>query len=369
MKFLTKIVIIGALALTTAQACSEIFINKGGKHVVGRNNELGINVAFENKFGYIGQKHKTLLLLNDSKIPQAKLKTWTTKYGHIGRAVTYGTYADGMNTQGVSIAYQMMIGSKYPKYNPKDKRDVISIFDIGTYVLGVASSTKEAIKLLKELQHVESYTQFSMHEKPIFIPQHISIRDKSGHSAVIEFINGKTIIHDEAKNIMTNQPTYDWQLKNAAKYSSMKVTNKKPNPEFENRVINYSAIYNMTGAHKNQTAMLGIPGDFTPPSRFVRGSVWLDNMMAPKSSVEARAQARSLIDAIAVFAVTTKDLVLWQNIKDLDNGLYYYKNLYMFTGKDSLYANDIEQGFTKIDLNDIDFSVIPADQPKTFNIK
>jgi choloylglycine hydrolase len=145
MRLLIKVALISAIALTTAQACSEIFINKGGKHVVGRNNELGANVAFENSFGYIGQKHKTKLLLNSSKIPKAKLKTWTTKYGHIGRAVTYGIYADGMNTQGVSIAYQMMIGSKYPKYNPKDKRDVISIFDIGTYVLGVASSTKEAI--------------------------------------------------------------------------------------------------------------------------------------------------------------------------------------------------------------------------------
>ena len=369
MNLVTKITLAAMLTLSTAQACSEIFINKNGKHVVGRNNEFGANVTVHNATGYIGQVHTTSVNMPSQKIPKSALKTWTTKYGYVGRVINpiLNQVTDGMNTEGVSIGYLFFAGTKYPTYNEKSSKKVLAFSDIGTYVLARAKSTTEAIKLLKNLQLVEAKGALGYSTDLVEYPEHISIRDKSGHSAIIEFIDGKTVFYEDAKNVMTNAPSYKWQLENAAQYSSLKTTNTKANPKFASRVINYDAIYNMLGGHKNQTAMLGLPADFTPPSRFVRATVWLDNMMPVYSSLQARAQARSIIDAIATFTVDMKDILTWQNIKDLDNGLYYYKDLYMYTGKDSLFAYDIEQGFTKIDLNEIDFTVIPFDQVKKFN--
>ncbi len=369
MKFITRLALSAILAITSAQACSEIFINKDGKHVVGRNNEFGSNITVPNAVSYVGQKHTTSINMPSQKIPKSKLKIWSNKYGYVGRIVNpmLNQVTDGMNTEGVSVAYLFFAGAKYPDYDKNSNKKVLGFGDIGTYVLSKAKSTKEAIKLLKELQLVGANASVNRSTQMILFPQHISIRDKSGHSAVIEFVDGKVVFYENAKDVMTNAPSYAWQLKNAAQYSSMKITNTKPNPKFEKRVINYDTIYNATGAHKNQTAMLGLPADFTPASRFARATVWLDNMMPVYSSVQARAQARSLIDAIATFTVDMKDILTWQNIKDLDNGLYYYKDLYMFTGKNSLFAYDIEQGFTKVDLNEIDFTVIPDDQPKWFN--
>lgn len=302
------------------------------------------------------------------KIPKARLKTWSNKYGYVDRIINpkLNQVVDGMNTEGLSIAYLFLAGTSFPIYDPENSKSVLGFADVGTYVLSRASNTSEAIVLLKELQLVEAKATLADGSERMLFPEHISTRDKSGHSAIIEFIEGKVVWYEDAKNVMTNAPVYSWQLKNAAQYSSLKTTNTKPNPKFAKRVINYDTIYNMEGAHANQTAMLGLPADFTPPSRFVRATVWLDNMMPVHSSVQARAQARVLIDAVATFTVNMSDMLTWQNIKDLDNGLYHYKNLYMYTGKDSLYAYDIEQGFTKIDLNEIDFTVIPSDQKIDF---
>lgn len=54
MKLFTKVILSTVLTVAITQACTEIFINKNGKHVVGRNQEFGTNVIVENAVGYIG---------------------------------------------------------------------------------------------------------------------------------------------------------------------------------------------------------------------------------------------------------------------------------------------------------------------------
>jgi len=195
---------------------------------------------------------------------------------------------------------------------------------------------------------------------------HLSIRDKSGKSAVIEWIDGKTVINVDAGNVMTNSPSYPMQLKNAAKYSSMKITNTKMNKEFENRFIDYKTIFNMEGARPDQTALMGLPADFTPPSRFVRGTVLLDNMIVPNNSTHARMQATEIIGAVATIGIDTNDLALWYVVKDLDNLVFYSKNAYFFQAPKKVTAYDPAVGYEILDLKAINFNEIPLEWQKEY---
>ncbi len=106
--------------------------------------------------------------------------------------------------------------------------------------------------------------------------------------------------------------------------------------------------------------------DFTPASRFVRATVLLDNMMVPKNSTHARRQATEMLGAIATIGVSYDDLALWYTIKDLDNLVVYYQELYFFQSPKKLVARDPAEGFSRYNLKDIDFKTLPMGFAKEY---
>ncbi len=369
MKIVTKIALMLVATSTIVSACGDIFVNKGGFHVEARSMEFGANIANEVIVRFIGQKQTSNIMINLDKIPKKQIFSWEYKNGFVGRGDEWrpAFTLDGLNDKGVSVAFLYAPGiTTYPEYDKKDKRKVISAYDMPIYILTTADSTKDAVEKIKKLQWVDAGFEIYPDQFVKNIPMHLSIRDKNGNSAVVEFINGKMVVNENAKNVMTNSPAYPEQLKNAAKYASLKDTNTKMNKEFENRVINYKEIYNMPGARADQTALLGLPADFTPPSRFVRGTVLLDNMMVPQNSTHARRQATDVIGAIATIGVSYSDLALWYTVKDLDNLVVYYEELYFFQSPTQLIARDPATGYSKYDLNDIDFKTLPMGFAKEY---
>lgn len=369
MKILTKLALSLILSSSLANACGEVFVNKGGYHVTSRSMEFGRNMAFDTLVRYVGQKQTSNIIINLDKIPSSEIASWKYEYGFVGRGDRFrgGVLVDGLNEKGVSIAALYLAGvTQYPTYDKNNKRDVISIYDVGTYILSKAKSTDDAVKKLKNLQVVGGAIEASPGLFVKNLPLHFSIRDKSGKSVIVEWIDGKTIINENAGNVMTNAFKYDEQLKYAKKYSSLKMTNTKQNPEFKNRVIEYEKIYTMQGARPTQTALLGIPGDFTPPSRFVKATVLLDNMVVPKSSTQARLLATEILGSIATIGVSYDDLNLWYVVKDLDNLVFYSKDLYYYQTDNSVYAFDPAAGYDKIELKNIDFKTLPLGNEKMF---
>ena len=138
------------------------------------------------------------------------------------------------------------------------------------------------------------------------------------------------------------------------------------NKEFENRVIDYKMVFNQPGAIPAQNGILGVPGDYTPPSRFVKATVITDNMVAPQNSAQAKMQAVQALGNDATIGVTHRDLSLWYAIKDLDNLVFYSKNLYYHQTDNSLYAYDATSGYESIELKNINFNVLPQGSPKEF---
>ena len=92
-----------------------------------------------------------------------------------------------------------------------------------------------------------------------FAPLHYSVHDAGGKSIVIEYVDGKLHVYDNAVGVLTNSPTYEWHIQNLRNYVNLTAENAKP-----------VKIGNVTYAGTGQGSGLhGLPGDPTPPSRFV----------------------------------------------------------------------------------------------------
>ena len=357
MKILISAVVISASLTSHVQACSDIFINKAGYHIEGRTLDFLVNLAFQDRIGFIGDENTTDVVLDAERIPSTQLTSWKNKYGYFGRAAFNGEkMIDGMNTQGFSIAILYLPGTKFPAYDENNKNPVLAIYDIGSYLLSQASTVPEALKLLRSHQLVKSALKAKEGYFIKDIPIHYVIRDKTGESAVIEFMNGQVQIYENAGNIMTNAPSFDWQRQNASYYDSLSANDKKPNEQFSKSFYNYEHIYK-TSSFKGEANLMGLPGDFTPPSRFARASVLLNNLPTPASKQVALYQVSSLIDSLAVPALEGASPTLWSSIKDLDEGVYYVKNIALFQGDRTIYPMSITNGYTAFDLKSIDFKV------------
>ena len=130
---------------------------------------------------------------------------------------------------------------------------------------------------------------------------HIAIEDKTGNSAVIEFIDGKMVVHAGRQyRVMTNKPQYDQQLKNLARYKDFGGTIEE------------------------------VPGNVLPMDRFVRASYFLKYLPKPENAEVAAAYLMSLVSTISVpfgapyIGVSGTYPTWWRTLSDLGNGVFYF---------------------------------------------
>ncbi|MDD2752271.1 MAG: linear amide C-N hydrolase, partial [Candidatus Omnitrophica bacterium] len=141
----------------------------------------------------------------------------------------------------------------------------------------------------------------------------------------IEFIEGEVQVHDNPVGVMTNRPDFGWQINNLRNYINLDAHDKK------DRVLNGLKI-EPTGVG---SGMLGLPGDWTPPSRFVRLAYSLDAALPAKNAKEAVNLAEHLLNSVDIPKgaikenpapfITLEGNAEWVVIKDLTNLDLYYK--------------------------------------------
>lgn len=327
----------------TAVACSDIFINHPNAHIEARSMDFGMNIALDDTFAFIGQENTTDVVLDAEKIPVQSLTSWKNKYGYWGRRVfNTSKVDDAMNTEGLSISGLYLDGyTQYPEYNPADKRPVLGVFDMINFLISQAKNVDEAVALVKDRQIVQSAGEI----KPgIFLkntPLHFVLRDKTGKSAVVEFVEGKTLVYTNAGNVMTNSPTYPEHLEMVKKYGGLNV--------------------------EKDNSLTGMPGGFDSPERFARGHLLTRYLPVPSSAQEALYQADFVISSCSVpyFGKPGsgyRSNTIWKVLKDLDRGVVYTKNLVYFQGGGKIVPTHVaNDGYTIIDLKTIDFTRVPVE--------
>jgi penicillin V acylase-like amidase (Ntn superfamily) len=308
--------VVSALTLTVtlslmtepATACSRVFWNDNGQaNVVARTMDLYMSDEAELVISPRG-------LERDGGTGDDNAATWTSQYG--SAAVTaFGVAAtDGLNEAGLAANLLYLTGSEYAERD--ESFPGLSNVMIAQYVLDNFATVREALAALDTVQVVA--TEVVGRTWPL----HLSLADAGGDSAVIEFIDGRMVVHHGRDvTVMTNEPTYGEQIANLANYRPF-------------------------------GGDLSLPGDIDPLSRFVRAATYLETLPAPENVREAVAGAYSIARNVAVpfgaqdsSASGAEDTwsTLWFTLADTTNLTYYFQS----TRSPNLYW---------VDFDNVDFS-------------
>jgi penicillin V acylase-like amidase (Ntn superfamily) len=311
---------IGGLFLSVALmgsvfACSNVAVSGNGYTAVARSMDLTINTGNVFALGRRGEKNTSDLNMGPA---DATPVTWVNSHNFMGQTGMAGPdILDGINDAGVYVGFLYLPAvTQYPAYHAKRNKPVLGIANLLNYILGTSSSVNEALKKLSQVQLVISAAPlYPKKQKGVYaiFPIHAVIRDKTGDSAVLEFVGGKTVIYHPAGNVMTNSPVFSWQLKNAAKYHF--ATIQESHKTFDGLPMHGSGFW-------------GVPGDWTPPSRFARATQVVRNMPTPKNEQDALQLAMMALETMQVPLGTNPSATIWESLADLNQSIYYFKNMY-----------------------------------------
>jgi len=268
--FVTALALAALLFTTTpATACTGIMLKNTDDSIVhGRTLEFGSFIDTELAlvppgYAFTGQT------------PLGAGKSWKAKYAALG-VIAFGNLAimDGINEKGLAVgAFYFPSFAEYTETTPKNQAVSMSMCDFPNWLLTSFATVEEARNAVMSGQVVVAPTLLPGWPQ---VPQpfHYVIYDKSGASIVIEPVDGTLKIHDNPLGVMTNSPTFDWHMTNLRNYIALDPRNVPP-----------LKIKGETFKQVGQgTGMLGLPGDFTPPSRFVRAAVFSATAMPEKDA-------------------------------------------------------------------------------------
>ena len=253
--------------------------------VIGRSMEFGEDLGSQILVGGRGTK-------KESAAP-GSLKgglSWTAKYGYVGLNVAgldlHHLICDGMNEKGLSIGALWL--PVYTQYSPtvSSKDQALEVKDFTNWVLGNFATVAE---VKTGLTGVEIWGGPLMNAK---IPIHFSIHDTSGASAVLEFLEGNTqgLWQANTVGVLTNAPPFAWQLSNIGNYVGLSSVDAAP-------ITIGVTPYNPPG---HGSGMRGVPGDSTPPSRFIRTLFQKQFATQPANNTDAISQALHLLNTVDI---------------------------------------------------------------------
>jgi choloylglycine hydrolase len=190
---------------------------------------------------------------------------WAAKYGFVGMNVDVApeVVADGMNENGLVVSLLYLPGySEYLPSDPSKSDRTIGSWQVANWLLSTCATVAEARAALEKESAYVAQQDFPPFKGPL--PVHFYIADSTGEVVIAEFVNGKLCLHDDPIGILTNSPPFDWQTINLGNYENLSPVNV---PQVNLKSFNVQNYGQGSG-------LLGLPGDFTPPSRFVRATVF-----------------------------------------------------------------------------------------------
>lgn len=209
-------------------------------------------------------------------------------YALIGMATVqdgYPLFAEAANEKGLCMAGLNFPGNAY--YDPEDVpgRRGVSPFELIPFLLGQCADVAAVRALLQEIHLID----VSFSEKLPLSPLHWHIADRDS-SIVLEATRDGTRVYDNPADVMTNNPTFDFHLTNLRQY--MNVTSACADNRFSDR-LSLTAFCNGLGG-------IGLPGDLSSPSRFVRAAFMTANTPDLPDEDAGVAQFFHLLDSVAM---------------------------------------------------------------------
>ena len=329
----------------TADSCTGITLKSSdGANIVARTVEWA-NGESPSDYLIVPRGYTKQSMLPDGTRTGMKYSAF---FGYVGLA-SEDYVIEGLNEAGLSAGlFYFPKFSSYPKYNPNDKDITISDTEFVAWILGNFEVVDDVIAALATVRVVSTDSRAET--------LHWRVADKYGNQIVIEYIDGIPTVHDNNLGVLTNSPTYNWHITNLDNYINLHGGSIS---EHNFGDISVSPLGHGSG-------LLGLPGDVTPPSRFVRAAFYQTTAPIMNTAAEAVNQAFVILEAMTIpIGIQFSDkqqipnipsATQWTSVTDMNNGNLYYTTMY----------NPI---IRKFDLNNIDFANVQYQQHPLDTVK
>ena len=223
-------------------------------------------------------------------------------------------YYDGMNEHGLYAAALNFPENAVYMRKKEDKTN-IAPFEFIPFVLGKCKTLAEAKRLLEHTNILS--TDFSPEMKNT--PLHWFVADKTGAFAAEPTVKGLVLTEDLA-GVLTNEPPLDYHLINMRNFLS--ITAEEPKNRFAQNLDLTPYSRGMGG--------IGLPGDFSSASRFIKTVFIKENSPAEKTGEEALSQAFHILENVSMPKGSIRlekgfEKTVYSSCADAKSGIYYYK--------------------------------------------
>lgn len=322
MNTMAKKILIGCAALcgsaASSIACTGISLTaKDGSYVQARTIE-GAALKLISEYVIIPRG-----LEMQSYTPNALngLK-FTAKYGVVGLCVVQKEFiAEGINEAGLSTGLFFFPNyGRYLPYNPAEAEHSVGDLQLNAWMLSQFATVDEVMQAINS----GAVRVVGLDAESVV---HYRIGDKSGRQVVLEFVDGKPHFYENTVGVITNSPGFPWHLANLNNYVNL-FPGSAPN-----QLLGEQALSPFGG----NSGMLGLPGDATPPSRFVRAAFFRNTAPQQPDGFSTITQCFHILNNFDIpIGIEHKagqgphipSATQWTSAIDLTNGKVYYKTSY-----------------------------------------
>jgi len=237
---------------------------------------------------------------------------WTSKYGSLVTTLYGIGQADGLNEKGLAAHLLYLRATDFGPRDPQKPG-----YQAG---LWAQAALDNAATVAEALTYVDQAQPVMVEARGRKATVHLALNDATGDSAIIEYIDGKAVIHHGREyRIMTNDPTYDEQLALLAQQDFSR-------PGFDTPV----------------------PGNVKATDRFQRAAYFMSVLPEPEDERQAVASALAIIRNCSVpFGAPYGDFGVYnteyRSALNLTNRRYYFE---LTTSPNVIWAD-----LDKFDLN------------------
>ncbi len=245
--------IMGAFLAPGAHACTGITIHTVDQHPITARTIEWASTPLTTMYVVVPRGQEQRSFLPDGTM-QGML--FTAKYGYVGIAVEESAFVmEGINEAGLGagLFYFPQYG-EYAPYDPLAKDISISDMQLVAWILSRFATINELKAGISDIRVIATDPRAST--------VHWRVTEPSGRQVVIEIIDQQIRFYDNPLGVLTNSPEFTWHLTNLNNFVNLSAGS-----------VNHRQVGTLLlNAFGGGSGLHGLPGDMTPPSRFIRAA-------------------------------------------------------------------------------------------------
>ena len=282
-------------------------------------------ISFRTKDHYFGRNmdyefsYEESVTITPRKYPFVfrKVKPLYEHYAMIGVAYVvedYPLYYEATNEKGLSMAGLNFPGNAVYHAEIEDM-DNVAPFEFIPWVLGQCATIKECKELLSRMNMVNIH----FNERLLLSPLHWMISDRE-QSITVESVKDGLKVYDNPVGVLTNNPPFEMQMFMLNNY--MNLTKEHP----ENHFAKDLELH----AYSRGMGAMGLPGDLSSASRFVKAAFTKCNSVCGEKESESISQFFHILSSVEQqrgcvhMGHEQYEITIYSSCCNTDKGIYYY---------------------------------------------